>query len=110
MIISKQTLLFLQKSMYQAVKKGTVKKLNHLKNFEIYAKTGTAQTCSLKKKKKEKKDYEHAWLVSFFSYKKQRPLVLIILIENVGACLPAVQAAQKFFTHYEQLHNLKNIF
>jgi penicillin-binding protein 2 len=107
-LISPETLDFLQKAMSQTVTKGTVKKLNYLKEFQVFAKTGTAQTCSLKKKKKEKEDYEHAWLAGFFNYKGSKPLVLVILVEHVGACLPAIQIADTFLRGYEKFQHMKN--
>ena len=103
LLVRKETLEFLRESMAHAVRKGTVRRLGYLKDFKIHAKTGTAQTCSLSKKKTSKQDYEHAWLTGFFRYKGGKPLVLVILIENVGACLPAVQTADRFLRGYRML-------
>lgn len=101
--ISSKTLDIIRRSMALAVGKGTVQRLKYLKEFEIYAKTGTGQTCSLKKQKTAREHYEHAWLTGCFSYKNQKPLVMIILLEHAGAALPAVKAADRFLQAYRVL-------
>ncbi len=101
--ISHETLTFLRTSMKEAVDDGSVKRLSYLKDFDVYAKTGTAQTCSLEKEKKFKHEYEHGWVVGYFSYKGQKPLTLVVLFENTGSSSFAVDIAYKFFKGYKAL-------
>lgn len=103
LLVKPETLAFLREAMAYAVRKGTVRRLGYLKDFKIHAKTGTAQTCSLSKRKVGRQDYEHAWLAGFFQYKGGKPLALVILIEHVGAVLPAVQTADRFLRGYRML-------
>ena len=103
--ITPETLDFLHDVMREVVRRGTARQLNKLKNFEIYAKTGTAQTVSLQHQQKESKSQlEHAWFASYFSYKQQKPLVMIVLVENVGRSRPAIDIAEKFLREYEKVH------
>ena len=103
--ISEKTQVFLQQSMHKAVEKGTVRRLRDLKDFYICAKTGTAQTCDLYTKKTARRHYEHAWLTTFFRYKDEPPLTLIVLLEHAGAALPAVLMAKKFLKGYATLRD-----
>ncbi|MCK4265095.1 hypothetical protein KAW80_01925 [Candidatus Babeliales bacterium] len=96
--IKKETLLFLQDAMGAAVKFGSSRRLRSLKDYKIYAKTGTAQTASL-----SKAQLEHGWFACHFSYKNEKPLVLISLIEHVGTALPTLLMAKKFFEIYSVL-------
>ncbi len=104
--ISPQTLEFLKDSMHEAVKTGTVKTLNSLEEFDIFAKTGTAQTCSLDKKIKNKtrEQIEHAWFSGCFQYKDHRPLVIVAFLEHVGSSRYALMMAKKFFEGYKKLY------
>ena len=78
--------------------------LNKFKEFSIYAKTGTAQIIGLDKQKKEKSSQlEHAWFGAYFSYKNQKPLAMVILVENAGSSRPALAIADKFFNIYRKL-------
>lgn len=102
--ISESTLDFLREVMREVVLKGTGRCLRGLKDFMIRAKTGTAQTVSLQRQIKEsKKDLEHAWFASFFSYKDQKPLVMVVLVENVGSSMPALKIAKRFLNRYKQI-------
>jgi penicillin-binding protein 2 len=98
--ISSETLIFLQKAMREVVKKGSAKNLRNLKHIKVYAKTGTAQTTSLTVEKKKREHLEHAWLASYFKYKNEDPLVLVVLIEHVGTSAPARQLAASFLEDY----------
>lgn len=98
--ISNKTLNFLQKAMREVVKKGSAKNLRNLKDIKVYAKTGTAQTTSLTVEKKKKEYLEHAWLASYFKYKNEDPLALVIFIEHVGTSAPARQLAARFLQDY----------
>ena len=102
--VSESTLTFLREVMKEVVLRGTGRRLRKFTDFSIHAKTGTAQTVSLKHQRKgSKKQLEHAWLGSFFSYKDKKPLAMVVLVENVGSCLPALQIAEKFFTIYKKV-------
>lgn len=105
LLISESTLNILRDSMSKAVQQGTARLLKKLKQFEIHAKTGTAQTTSLKKEKVEKSQLEHAWFASYFKYKNQDPLTLIVLVENAGSSKPAQKIAYKFLQGYQKLFN-----
>ncbi|MBD3231903.1 hypothetical protein GF322_04550 [Candidatus Dependentiae bacterium] len=101
--ITEETLDFLRGAMKDVVVRGSAKILNKLKDFDIYAKTGTAQTSSLQAKKISKEQLEHAWLASFFQYKDEDPLIIVVLVENVGSAEPAKKIAARFFIEYKKL-------
>ncbi len=101
--IAPQTLAFLQDAMHLAAQMGTVRRLKHLSNFSIYAKTGTAQTCGLSMVKTDRSHYENAWLTSYFRYKNERPWAMIVILEHVGASGPAVEFAEQFLEAYQQI-------
>ena len=105
--ISQNTLKFLRKAMKEVVAIGSAKVLRDIKDVKVYAKTGTAQTTSLDRKKISKDQLEHAWLASFFKYKKQKPLAMIVLVENVGSSQPAKKIAYNFLNAYKQLKETK---
>jgi len=103
LFISESTLEFLRQSMQEAIKKGTARLLRNLTDFQVYAKTGTAQTTSLGKERVKKSQLEHAWLASYFKYKDQKPLTLIVLVENVGSSKPAQKIAYEFLKSYQDI-------
>lgn len=107
--IKEESLLFLRDSMREAVQSGTVKLLHSLKNFVIYAKTGTAQTCALDKVQgvRSREQQEHAWFASWFRYKNNKPLVLIVLLEHAGSSRYALDMAKKFFDHYQAIYEYR---
>lgn len=107
--ISDETLTFLREAMKGVVEKGSAKLLNKFKDFDVYAKTGTAQTSSLSVENRSKKHLEHAWLASYFSYKGEDPLVMIVLVEHVGSSAPARKIAATFLNSYKRFReNGKN--
>jgi len=107
--VSQNTLNFLREVMKEVVLCGTGRYLRKFSDYNISAKTGTAQTISLKKQKKEsKQQLEHAWFGSFFSYKNNKPLTMVVLVENVGSSRPALQIAEKFFRIYRKVNNEKS--
>lgn len=103
--ISEETLEFLRGAMSVTVTKGTARLLKRLtKNFDIRAKTGTAQQVSLKKESEmDERFLEHGWFASYFSYKKEKPLVLIVLVERAGTSRPALLVASKFLEKYARM-------
>ncbi|MFA6491637.1 MAG: penicillin-binding transpeptidase domain-containing protein [Candidatus Babeliales bacterium] len=101
--IAPATLAFLRNAMKEVVHGGTGRRLGYINSFEVFAKTGTAQTCSLDREKAHKYLLEHGWLVGYFSYKGQKPLVMLVLLENIGSSHFAVHLAEKFLRGYRTL-------
>jgi len=100
--ISNKTLQFMRSSMEQVIHHGTGQRLNRLKNFKIQGKTGTAQVRELTSLANDLHD-EHAWFAAHITYKNNDPIVLVILVENVGASSFATEIARKFLIEYSQL-------
>ncbi len=105
--ISTRALTFLRNSMKKAVISGSSRRLDHLNGFEIYAKTGTAQTCSLSLEKTDRKHLEHGWLASYFKYKNGPPQVLVIMLEHVESSTVALDLANKFLKTYRHVQELR---
>lgn len=101
--IKPDTIDFLKDSMKKVVTSGTGIRLNNIKDLTVYAKTGTAQTCSLQKANMTNSDLEHAWFVGSFNYKNEKPLTIVILIEHTGSSRIALNVAKKFLNQYRQL-------
>lgn len=100
--IKPKILEFLQEGMKQVIKTGTGKRVNKFENITIYAKTGTAQTIARTKSKRSNPD-KHAWFVSYFHTDDNNPLVLVILLEQVGGSRHATNVAKEFFKRYAKL-------
>lgn len=98
--IKPETINFLKKSMKSVVKQGTGKSIRHLKDMKIYAKTSTAQTSDFSKRQLDEKYLEHGWFVAYFQYKEYDPLVIVILVERVGAAQVATIIAKNFLLEY----------
>jgi penicillin-binding protein 2 len=103
LILSESTLDFLREAMGLAVDIGSARILRNLKDFDIHAKTGTAQTSSLQLARGDDRFLEHGWFAAYFSYKNEKPLVLVALVERAGKSLPALLMARKFLVEYERL-------
>lgn len=103
--IHPQTRAFLQESMAAVVMEGTGKILRPLtyQDFSLYNKTGTAQTSHLSKRKQGDQYLEHAWAATYFQYKDQHPLTLIVLIEHAGRSRPAQICIKKFLLEYKKI-------
>lgn len=101
--ISQPTLIFLRNAMKETVLSGSGRLLSYLKDFDVYAKTGTAQTCSLSQEKHNRNQFEHGWFACYFYYKDRDPLVLVVLLENSGSSSFAVHVAEKFLRGYRAL-------
>ncbi len=101
--IKPATLEFLQECMKSAITTGTGRNINRLKNITVYAKTGTAQTKTRSADTKEMQTDCHAWFVSYFYYKNEEPLVMVILIEHAGGSAVATAVAKKFLAQYMKL-------
>ena len=102
--IQQSTLSFLRRSMRATVNEGTGQSMRTVKKDTIiYAKTSTAQTSTLSKRELAKKYMEHGWVVVHITYKKNKPLVLVILVENIGSSRVATKIARDFIVSYKQL-------
>ncbi len=101
--IRKDVREFLQQSMRTAVSAGTGQRVNKIRDITVYAKTGTAQTSSLEKRDLGREFMEHAWFVSYFSYKDQEWLTMVIMIENAGSSRVAVETAKEILIRYRKL-------
>ncbi len=98
--IKQETLDFLQESMKLAADEGTGQLVGRIKDIKAYTKTGTAETTT------NKSTPEHAWFVAYFQYKAE-PLVLVILVENVGAAKVATRIAKNYLNGYKKLMDEK---
>lgn len=104
--VKQKTLSFLQKSMRATVEEGTGKRLRDIEDLIIYAKTGTAQISSLKKRMLNNNEFlEHAWFLGAFSYKNEKPLVLVVLVEHAGGSRAPTSIARKFLIKYRDYMN-----
>ena len=73
--LKQETRKLLRKYMKLAVKIGTCIKLNSFTDLTIFAKTGTAQTCSLSHQKKLRASSSaHAWFVCYFYFQDENHL------------------------------------
>ncbi|HLC06973.1 MAG TPA: penicillin-binding transpeptidase domain-containing protein [Candidatus Babeliales bacterium] len=100
--IKPDTINFLKKSMKSVVKRGTGRSVRNVKDMKIYAKTSTAQTSDFSKRKLDEKYLEHGWFVGQFQYKEYDPLVIVILVERVGAAQVATTIAKNFLIEYKK--------
>ena len=75
--------------------------------MKIYAKTSTAQTSSFDKRKLDDKYLEHGWFVGHFQYKDYEPLVIVIVVEHVGAAQVATTIAKNFLMEYKKYKDLQ---
>lgn len=98
-----ETRKFLKKSMKKVVTTGTGKRVGRVKNVEIYAKTSTAQTSALEKRNLGTSYLEHGWFVSYFKYKEEPPLTLVIVVENAGTAAVATTVAKNFLIEYKKI-------
>ena len=101
--IAPETISFLQESMKSVVTRGTGKRINKVKDIEIYAKTSTAQISTFRKRTLNTAFLEHGWFVAHFQYKNYSPLVIIILVEHVGTSQVATNIAKNFLVEYKKL-------
>jgi len=101
--ISPSTLSFLRETMRAVVTEGTGRRVSHIKNIEIYAKTSTAQVSDLSKREQSKEHREHGWFVSYIQYKNNPPLTMIILLEHVSSSKVATNVAKQFLLQYKKL-------
>ncbi len=107
--ISKETLKLLRESMGDVVQFGTVRLLSFIKGFDVHAKSGTAQTCSLEREKTSKNMFEHGWVTGYFTYKDEKPLAFIVFVEHAGSSHPALEIARNFLCEYKKLQETKGL-
>jgi penicillin-binding protein 2 len=100
--IRSDTIAFLKKSMKMVVRHGTGRSVRKIKDIKIYAKTSTAQTSDFAKRKLDEKYLEHGWFVGHFQYKEYDPLVVVIMVERVGAAQVATVIAKNFLVEYKK--------
>lgn len=102
--LKKETFEFLRQSMKKVVTEGTCRRIGVIKDINAYAKTGTAQTCILEKEEEGKNQYlSHAWFVSNFCYKNEKPLTMVIFLEHAGSSSVAITAAREFMIKYREM-------
>ncbi|MBT3455708.1 hypothetical protein HN446_01460 [bacterium] len=101
--ISEKTRAFLNQSMRTASTEGTGKRLNNIENLTIFAKTGSAQTSELSKRKLGDKYLEHGWFVANIFYKNEKPITLVVIVENAGGSRIPVNITKKFLIEYSKL-------
>lgn len=104
--IQPETRDFLLRSMKAVIRYGTGKRLA-VKDLTIYAKTSTAQVSSLEKTKADKKYLENGWFAAFWTYKQEKPLVLIIVVERAGTSQVPLAIAKNFLLAYKKLVDTK---
>jgi len=106
--IEPKTLEFLKQSMKKVVTQGTGKNISRITDWEeIYAKTSTAQTSALHKRRLGHKYREHRWFVLYFRYKNNEPLTMVTLIEHSESARSAKNTAKRFLISYKRLIDKK---
>lgn len=106
--ISKETRIFLQQSMKAVIHHGTGRRIKQVKDITIFAKTSTAQTSQLDKRELGTSYLEHGWFAGYFFYKDQKPLTIVILVENAGSSMVATSLAKDFLVQYKKLVDTSN--
>ena len=101
--IKPETLAFIQNAMYEAVQKGTSRRLARLKDMTIHAKTSTAQVSALQKRLLDTKYLEHGWCILHAQYKQEKPFVLVVLVENAGNSSVPTLLAKTFLEQYMKI-------
>lgn len=102
--IRPETLSFLRNSMRFAVTEGgTGRAVSRVKDIEIYGKTSTAQVSALEKRELGGKYLEHGWFAAYLRYKDQRPMVIVILVENIGSSYVATALVRDFLVQYKRM-------
>lgn len=107
--ITQETRNFLKKSMKLVTTAGTGRGAS-IKDYQIYAKTSTAQTSALEKRTLDKKYLEHAWFAAYAQYKDSPPLTIVILAENSGSSKTATKIAKNFLLRFKELIDSNSYF
>jgi penicillin-binding protein 2 len=102
--IKAETREFLINTMEAVITIGTAQRVNKINNIKVHAKTGTAQIFSMEKQESgELEPLYHAWFAGRFRYKKEKPLVMVLLIENVNSSKEAPKVAKEFLINYRNM-------
>lgn len=101
--IKPETLEFLRESMRKVATQGTGKQISRVKDVQVYVKTSTAQTSALHKRKQGRQYQEHGWIVGQFSYKKNKPITMVIIVEHAGSSRTPTTIARKILSQYKKL-------
>ncbi|HEV2601247.1 MAG TPA: penicillin-binding transpeptidase domain-containing protein [Candidatus Babeliales bacterium] len=101
--ISPETRQLLRETMELTIQQGTGQSVKNIRDITIHAKTSTAQTSCLSKRELGTQYLEHGWFVSHISYKHHDPIILIILLENVGSSRVATRTAKDLLLGYKKL-------
>lgn len=102
--IQPETIAFLQESMHSVVTEGTGHRINKIKDITIYAKTSTAQMSDMKKRTLGKQFLEHGWVVAYFQYKENDPLVMVAMVEHAGTSRVPMIIAKNFLLGYRDVY------
>ncbi len=105
--IKYETRAFLRQTMHAVVTKGTARMFNTLDDFIIRAKTSTAQTSGLSKRKQGEAFLEHGWFAGNFSFRGSPPLTLVVLTENTGNAKLPMLIGREFLKNYQELMELR---
>lgn len=106
----KENLQIIRNNMKLGTKYGSSRYVSSLKNWEIYAKTGTVQVCALSKKNsiqnndnsKNKKQYNHHGIFACWAkYKDEQPMIIIFVIENNNSSRYTVMQVKNFLLYCE---------
>jgi penicillin-binding protein 2 len=106
--IAYSTRTFLKEAMHAVTEEGTARTLKKLgDDFEVYAKTSTAQTSAWEKRKLGEEYLEHGWFTANFKYKDEPPMTMVVLVENAGNARLSLMIAKAFLKSYRDLIELR---
>lgn len=104
--INPQVFALLRQALKGTANTGTGQILRSLHHMNIYAKTGTAQTCALKEDpttgETDPATRAHGWFAAQVTYKDQPPLILVILLEHAGSSKVTTRVAKDFLMRYKR--------
>lgn len=108
--LSQSTKTIIKQALNLATIEGTSKPLKSIPGWDIYAKTGTAQLKKIERNEndtsveEEKESLKHhGEIVCYAKHNKTSPLILYIMLENIGSSKKAVILAKKFFLEYNKI-------
>jgi len=102
------TLDFLRASMRSVAITGSGRNVGHIRDMEIYAKTATAQTSALTRREEGAQYKEHGWFVCYVRYKHNPPIVIVVLLENIGSSRVATGVVGNFLVAYKKYLDERN--
>jgi penicillin-binding protein 2 len=101
----KENLMTIRNNMKLGTKIGSSKILASMTHWDIYAKTGTVQVCTLSKKKddQESKTYDHHGIFTCWAkYKNNDPMIIVFVIENNNNSKHTVAVVKEFLLYCEE--------